>query len=251
MLANRCRPRISGSRPMRFADALRGVGLAADASPLMGGEARSGCARWLPIGRHRYSFALAACSVRRSHRLLHCALSSRRRPRAKRATGTFRRLSASRAGRRTHRSPMPFRHGPLLAAAQPRSRSTGLRSTGRVAAPGGCKMYIATHTPNTWRARGGDLALRGLLAGLPRAFGTWVPAAPFSGLAVGLRQAGLLETRRGARVPEPERPLRRKQPASGPFPGMPPWQAASLPPCRAPWRFPAWRSRGQDGCRAP
>lgn len=99
---------------MRSADALRGVGLAADASPLTGGEARSGCARWLPIGRHRYAFALATRSVRRSHRLLHCALSSRRRPRAKRATGTFRRLSASRAGRRTHHSPMPYRHGLCL-----------------------------------------------------------------------------------------------------------------------------------------
>ena len=33
---------------MRSADALRGVGLAADASPLMGGKARFGCARWLP-----------------------------------------------------------------------------------------------------------------------------------------------------------------------------------------------------------
>lgn len=64
-----------------------------------------------PLGRHRFAFALAARSVRRSHRLLHCALRSRRRPRAKGATGTFRRLSASRAGRRTHRSPMPFRHG--------------------------------------------------------------------------------------------------------------------------------------------
>lgn len=204
-----------------------------------------------PLGRHRFAFALAAHSVRRSHWLLHCALRSRRRPRAKRATGTFRRLSASRAGRRTHRSPMPFRHGPLLAAAQPRSRSTGLRSTGRVAAPGGCKMYIATHTPNTWRARGGDLALRGLLAGLPRAFGAWVPAAPFSGLAASLWQAGPLEHRRGVRVPEPERPFRRKRAVSGPFPGMPPWQAASLPPCRVPWRCPVWRSRGQGGCRPP
>lgn len=138
-----------------------------------------------------------------------------------------------------------------LAAAQPRSRSTGLRSTGRVAVPGGCKMYIATHTPNPWRARGEDLALRGLLAGLPRAFGTWVPAAPFSGLAASLRQAAPLEYRRGVRVPEPERPFRRKQPASGPFPGMPPWQAASQLPCRAPWRRPAWRSRGQGGCRPP
>ena len=114
MLVNRCRPRISGLRPMRFATALRGVGLAADASPLMGGKARFGCARWLPLGRHRFAFALAARSVRRSHRLLHCALRSRRRPRAKRATGTFRRLSASRAGRRTHRSPMPYRHGLCL-----------------------------------------------------------------------------------------------------------------------------------------
>ena len=41
MLASRCRPRISGLRPMRSADAPRNVGLAADASPLMGGEARS------------------------------------------------------------------------------------------------------------------------------------------------------------------------------------------------------------------
>lgn len=64
-----------------------------------------------PLGRHRFAFALAARSVRRSHRLLHCALRSRRRPRVKRATGTFHRLSASRAGRRTHRSPIPFRHG--------------------------------------------------------------------------------------------------------------------------------------------
>lgn len=111
MLANRCRPRISGSRPMRFATALRDVGPAADALPLMGGKPRFGCARWLPLGRHRFAFALAAHSVRRSHRLLHCALRSRRRPRAKRATGTFHRLSASRAGRRTHRSPIPFRHG--------------------------------------------------------------------------------------------------------------------------------------------
>ncbi len=138
-----------------------------------------------------------------------------------------------------------------LAAAQPRSRSTGLRSTGRVAVPGGCKMYIATHTPNPWRARGDDLALRGLLAGLPRAFGAWVPAAPFSGLAASLWQAGPLEHRRGVRVPEPERPFRRKRAVSGPFPGMPPWQAASLPPCRVPWRCPVWRSRGQGGCRPP
>ena len=235
MLANRCRPRISGSRPMRSADALRGVGLAADASPLMGGKARFGCARWLSLGRHRFAFALAAHFVRRSHRLLHCALRSRRRPRVKRATGTFHRLSASRAGRRTHRSPHAVSARALLAVAQPRSRSTGLRSTGRVAAPGGCKMYIATHTPNPWRARGDDLALRGLLAGLPRAFGTWVSAAPFSGLAASLRQAGPLEYRMGVRVPEPERSFRRKRTVSGPFPGMSPWQAASPPPCRAPW----------------
>lgn len=139
----------------------------------------------------------------------------------------------------------------LLAAAQPRSRSTGLRSTGRVAAPGGCKMYIATHTPNPWRARGDDLALRGLLAGLPRAFGTWVPAAPFSGLAASLWQAGLLEQERALGSLSPNASFRRKQPASGPFPGMPSWQAASPPPCRAPWRCPAWRSRGQGGCRPP
>ena len=61
-----------------------------------------------------------------------------------------------------------------LAAARPRSRSTGPRSTGQVAAPDGCKMYIATHAPNPWLARSDDLALRGLLARLPRAFGTWV-----------------------------------------------------------------------------
>lgn len=58
-----------------------------------------------------------------------------------------------------------------------------------------------------------------------------------------------LEYRRGVRVPEPERPFRRKRTVSGPFPGMLSWQAASLPPCRAPWRCPAWRSRGQGGCR--
>lgn len=174
---------------MRLATALRDVGPAARRfARLWAAKPRFGCARWLPLGRHRFAFALAAHSVRRSHWLLHCALRSRRRPRVKRATGTFHRLSASRAGRRTHRSPCRFGTG-LLAAAQPRSRSTGLRSTGRVAVPGGCKMYIATHTPNPWRAHGDDLALRGLLAGLPRAFGTWVPAAPFSGLVASLRQA--------------------------------------------------------------
>ena len=49
----------------------------------------------------------------------------------------------------------------------------------------------------------------------------------------------------------PNAPFRRKQSASGPFPGMPPCQAASPFPCRAPWRCPAWRSRGQGGCRPP
>lgn len=139
----------------------------------------------------------------------------------------------------------------LLAAAQLRSRSTGLRSTGRVAAPGGCKMYIATHTPNPWRARSDDLALRGLLAGLPRAFGTWVPAAPFSGLrpAFGRPVPSKQEEAPGSLSPNAS--FRRKQPASGPFLGMPLWQAASPPPCRAPWRCPAWRSRGQAGCRRP
>ena len=187
----------------------------------MGGEARSGCARWLPLGRHRFAFALAARSVRRSHWLLHCALSSRRRPRAKRATGTFRRLSASRAGLRTHRSPMPYRHGLCLRrlnrAHDPPDSAQRIESLRPVDAR--CTSLL---TCQIFGARGDDLALRGLLAGLPRAFGTWVPAAPFSGFAAGLRQAGPLETRRGARVPEPERPLQRKQPASGPFPGMPP-----------------------------
>ena len=72
-LANRSRPRISGSRLLRFATALHDVGLAADDLPLMGGKSRFGCAPWLLLGSHRFAFALAAHSVRRSHRHLHYA----------------------------------------------------------------------------------------------------------------------------------------------------------------------------------
>lgn len=49
----------------------------------------------------------------------------------------------------------------------------------------------------------------------------------------------------------PNASFRQRQPASGPFLGMPLWQAASPPPCRAPWRCPAWRNRGQGGCHSP
>ena len=182
--------------------------------------------------------------------------SSLRAPLTPAATGETCRWHLSPAARLSRGSPRAslahaFWARASLAAAQPRSRSTGLRSTGRVAASGGCKMYIATHAPNPWRPRGDDLALRGLLAGLPRAFGTWVPAEPFSGLRPAFGRSVPLEHERGARVPEPERPFQRKRTVSGPFPGMPPWQAASPPPCRAPWRCPAWRSRGQAGCRPP
>ena len=79
-----------------------------------------------------------------------------------------------------------------LAATQPRSRihRTPLNGSSR------CvrwmrKMYIATHTPNPWRARGDDLALRGLLVGLPRqssARGSRLRRS--RGSAASLRQAG-------------------------------------------------------------
>lgn len=60
--------------------AARPCGLASDAPPLLGGEARSGSIRRLPIGRLHCVSALAARSVRcppiGRH---HCALRSRRR----------------------------------------------------------------------------------------------------------------------------------------------------------------------------
>ena len=96
---------------MRSAGALRGVALRPTLRRLRAAKPAPAALDGSSIGRHRYASALAARSVRRSHLLLHCALRSRRRPRAKRATGTFRRLPASRAGRRTHRSPMSFGHG--------------------------------------------------------------------------------------------------------------------------------------------
>ena len=62
-----------------------------------------------------------------------------------------------------------------LAAAQPHSRSTGLRSTGRVAAPGGCKMCECTHNQLLAVCACIQSCPAGpWLAGLPRAFGTWV-----------------------------------------------------------------------------
>lgn len=195
---------------MRFAIALRDVGLAPDASPLMGGKARSGCARWLPLGRHRFAFALAARSVRRSHRLLHCALRSRRRPRAKRVTGTFRRLSASRAGRRTHRSPMPYRHG--LCSRRLNRAHDPLDSAQRVES---LRPVDARCTSLLTRQILGALAAMILPCGACSP-GFRAPSARGSRLrrSLGLRPAfgrpAPLETRRGARVPEPERPLQRK-----------------------------------------
>ena len=54
----------------------------------------------------------------------------------------------------------------------------------------------------------------------PSARGSWLRRS--RGLRPAFGRPAPLETRRGVRVPEPERPLQRKQPASGPFPGMPP-----------------------------
>lgn len=154
------------------------------------------------------------------------------------------------AGRRTRRANAPHRSRScwrrLNRCSQPRAfaRRASIRHRG-------CKMYIATHTPNPWRARSDDLAPRGLLAGLPRAFGTWVPAAPFSGLAASLRPASPSKQEEAPGSLSPNASFRQRQPASGPFLGMPLWQAASPPPCRAPWRCPAWRSRDQAGYRQP
>ena len=235
---------------MRFAGALRGVSLAADASPLMGGEARSGCARWLPLGRHRCVFALAARSARRSHRLLHCPLRSLRRPRTKRATGTFRRLPASRAGRRTHRSPMSLEHGlrsrRLNRAHGPPTSAQRVESLRPVDAR--CTSLLTRQTLGALAAmilpRGacspGFRAPSARGSRLRRPRGCGPPSADRSP-----------RTGRDARVPEPERPFRRKCFASGPSPGMSLSSAVPPPPCRAPWRCPAWRNRGQGGCRPP
>ena len=150
------------------------------------------------------------CALRSSHRLLHCALRSRRRPRAKRATGTFRRLSASRAGLRTHRSPMPYRHGLCL------------RRLNRAHDPPDSAQRIESLRPVD--ARCTSLLTRQILGALAAMIlpcgacspGFRAPSARGSrlrrsrGLGPAFGRPPPLETRRGARVPEPERPLQRK-----------------------------------------
>ena len=123
---------------------------------------------------------LSLCCGQTIHWVVWPLLRSRRRPRAKRATGAFRRLAASRSGSLQYR-PTSFRSRCSLQFSRC-LRITATRSTSRVAVRGDCKMYEAHHMPNSWHACCFDLALRGLLATCDSLAVNRFAALVFSGL---------------------------------------------------------------------